>query len=203
MIRAICSTIAALMILGCFIPYANDIIKGKVKPARATRIMFALLMIIVLLQQYTLHNGWLVAVTWGDAIGSLAILLLAFKYGIGGLCKVELLCYILLIVDVMIWLTTKNALLALHLSVVADMIAFTPTVLKTWRYPNTETPLFFAVGTVAPLLNIMAAGNYTYRALLFPFYLALVNGIQLAVIYRSTLSQYLARVPMILYTSKK
>lgn len=167
--------LAGAIALGGYVPYAFDIIKGRAQPARAARVMFLFLLIITVLQQNSVHSGSLIAFTIGELTGSVAILALAIKYGVGGLARLDLACYLLLIIDVVVWLVTGNALLALHLSVLADLIAFMPTLVKTWHKPKSETPIFFITGIIAPMLNIAATGRYSYAVLLFPVYLALIN----------------------------
>lgn len=167
--------LAGLIALGGYVPYAFDIVRGRAKPARAARVMFMGLLVVTILQQTSLHSGTLIAFTAGELVGSVSILVLALKYGVGGLGRLDRVCYGLLIVDVIVWATTGNALLALHLSVLADLIAFTPTLMKTWHDPSSETAIFFVTGIVAPLLNIMATGRYSYAVLLFPAYLSFIN----------------------------
>jgi len=158
-----------------FVPYAKDILRGRVKPARSTRLMMVILITFSLLQQHSLGSGWLLAITIGDGIGAVAILLLALKRGMGGVTRLDLICYTLLAVNLIIWLSSSNALIALHLSALADLIAMTPVFIKTWKQPWTETPLFFILGIIAPLLNIVGVGNYSYSVLFFPLYIAVVN----------------------------
>jgi hypothetical protein len=147
--------------------------------------MFVLLLVVSLLQQHTLGSGWLLAMTIGDGIGAVAILLLALKKGMGGVGRVDLICYGLLLIDVTVWLSTGDALLALYLSIFADVAAVTPMLLKTWRQPWTETAFFFSLGFIAPILNIIAAGSYSYAVILFPAYIALINLLTaLLIIYR-------------------
>ncbi len=189
--KELLSIVAGVIVASAFIPYAIDIARGKVKPARSARIMFAVLMIIALFQQRELGAWWLLAVTVGDGIGAIAILVLSLKKGVGGLKRLDMICYGLLVIDVFVWLTTQNVLLALHLTVLADLIAFTPTLVKTWKHPQSETALFFILGAVGPLLNIIAVGEYGYAVLLFPFYLALANGIEVLLIYRRSGKQLL------------
>lgn len=172
-----------LVALVAYAPYANDIVKGRVRPARAARIMFTLLMVVTLLQQHSLGSGWALAVTVGEGIGSILILALAIRHGEGGLDKSDLICYVLLGISLLVWWLSGSALLSLHLSILADAIAFTPTVRKTWKDPTSETPLFFASGVVAPILSIIAGANYSYPIVLFPAYLALVNGLLVVVMY--------------------
>lgn len=168
-----------------FLPYARDIIKGKVKPSRSARLMITLVLIISLLQQHSLGSGWLIAMTLGDTIGAIAILFLSLKRGVGGLKRLDLICYLLLLLDVIVWITTRNTLLALHLSIFADFIAMTPVFVKTWHQPWTETPLFFALGFIAPVLNIIGAGKYSYAVLLLPVYVGLTNVLEVGlIVYR-------------------
>ncbi len=173
--RGLLTLLAGAFALGGYIPYAFDIIKGRARPARSARVMFLFLLLVTILQQLSVHSGSLIAFTLSELIGSVAVLLLALKHGVGGLSRLDLACYILLVVDIVVWLVTGNALLALHLTVLADLIAFTPTLVKTWRTPKSETALFFVTGIIAPTLNIAATGRYSYAVLLFPIYLALAN----------------------------
>ncbi len=183
--RDLLSVLAGLIMFYSFIPYGRDILAGKVKPARSTRLMMVLLMSISLLQQHTLGSGWLLAMTIGDFIGAVGILVLAFKNGVGGLTRLDLACYGLLAIDVMIWISTGNTLLALHLGILADVIATTPVLVKTWRQPWTETPLFFVLGVVGPILNIIAVGHYSYALIVFPAYIAFVNLLEFVlIVYR-------------------
>lgn len=173
-----------IIVIAVTIPYMIDIVQGRAKPARAARFMFFAMLLLALAQQHSLGGGYVLAVTIGEFISSLLLLGLAVKYGVGGLSKSDLICYMLLIIDVVVWLTTKNALLALHLTVLADMISFWPTVSKTWREPSSETSLFFWGGSIAPLLSIIAGGSLDYSAIVFPIYLSLVNLIEVTLINR-------------------
>lgn len=180
--KEVLAALAGLIALGGYVPYSFDIVKGRAHPARSARFMFAFLLIVTILQQGALHSGWLVTFTAGELVGSVAILALALKRGVGGLSRLDRACYALILLDILLWITTRNALFALHLSVAADLIAFTPTLVKTWRHPKSETPLFFATGIVAPSLNVLAVGEYRYSLLLFPVYLASVNLIEVFLI---------------------
>lgn len=175
---------AAALVLGFYgyIPYLRDILAGKVRPSRAARIMFAALLIIALFQQHALGSRLALAITIAEAAGSILILLSAIKFGVGGLARLDIICYLLLVVDVFFWLTSKNTLLALHLTVLADLIAFTPTLEKTWRDPKSETATFYILGVIAPLLSVAGSEKISYGIVLFPIYLALANGIEVLLI---------------------
>lgn len=184
MVGTILSVFAGLLGFLAYLPYMRDVMAGRVKPARASRIMFVLLMVVALLQQRAAGSGWTLAVTAGELAGSVALLGVSIKRGIGGLGKLDMWCYALLALSMDLWLITNNASLALHLTVLADLIAFMPTLVKTWRMPSSETPLFYVMGVVAPVLNVIGGGNYSYVVILFPLYLTAANLVELLLIYR-------------------
>ncbi len=189
-LNAFLSLLAGVLLLASYLPYGVDILKHKVKPARSARLMFVLLLLIVLLQQRSLGSGWVLAVTVSELVGSATIFGLAMKYGEGGWGKLDISCYFLLFISVTTWLVTNNALLALHMTIAADLIAFMPTLVKTWRKPRSETPLFFAVGASAPLLSLVALNDYRYSIVAFPLYLALINALEVGLIYKNSLLRF-------------
>ena len=178
------AVLSASIALGAYFPYGRDIARGRVQPARAARIMLTLLIVLALVQQRSLGSGLALAITIGETIGSIAILSLAMKHGIGGLRKLDLICYGLLAIDVLIWLLTGSAVLALILTIVADSIAFWPTLHKTWHDASSETVSFFWLGALAPVLSLLAQNHLTYSVAVFPAYIAVANLLEVSLIYR-------------------
>lgn len=172
------------IIMGVTIPYMRDIVQGRAKPARAARLMLLALTVLALLQQHSLGSGYTLAVTIAETLSSVVLLGLALKHGVGGMSRADMICYGLLGIDLAVWLISKNALLALHLTIIADTIAFWPTLSKTWHFPNSETPLFFWGGVIAPLLSIAAGGSVAYSVIVFPAYLSVANLVEIGLIYR-------------------
>lgn len=180
----ILALISFSIIIAVTIPYMIDIVKGRAKPARAARTMLLLLIIVTLAQQHSLGSGLTVALTVGEIVSSILLFGLAIKHGVGGLSRNDLICYLLLMLSLVVWWQTGNALLALHLSIVADTIAFWPTLEKTWRDPKSETSLFFWGGVIAPWFSIAAGGSLAYSVIVFPVYISVVNLVEVILISR-------------------
>lgn len=176
---------AGILVLWAYVPYGRDIVRGRVMPARSTRFMFTLLLVITIWQQYALGAGLTLAVSIGEAVGTIGILLLSLRRGQGGWRRLDVICYTLLAFDLLIWSLISNALLALCLSILADVIAFLPVLHKTWLDPKSETPFFYLAGTLAPLLNLAAAPHLTYQIALYPAALAIENLVEVGLIGRS------------------
>jgi len=187
-LREIIAGTAGVLAFVAYVPYLLDIFRGRVLPARSTRVMFAILLSIVTLQQIQLGARLTLAVTLGEWLGSVILLLITLRHGHGGLRRIDIVCYVLLAVDLLLWLGTGSALLALFLSIIADVIAFTPTLHKTWLHPRSETPMFYLLGVVAALLNLLVVPHLTLAIALYPLALAIENAIELMLIYRRGLT---------------
>ena len=182
--HAICGVLSAVVVIAASVPYLLDVLAKRVRPARSTRLMLFVLMVVTLAQQDAVGGGWSLALTGGEALCSLLLLGLAVGRGSGGLGPLDVACYLLLIADLILWLASGSALLALHLSVAADIVAFTPTLAKTWRTPSSETVPFYAGSAAAAVLAMFAEETACYRTLLFPAYLAIANVCEVALIKR-------------------
>lgn len=181
--REVLATLSFLIVVVCTGYYTVDIMKGRSRPARSTRVMLLLLIVVTLFQQHGLGSGWSLSLTLAEIVAAITVFSLSIKRGVGGLSRLDKICYGLLVLDCFIWFTTKNTLLALHLSILADTVALYPTLYKTWHDPQSESAVFFWAGVISPLFAIAAETHKSYQTLLFPVYISLINFIVVLLIY--------------------
>ena len=48
-------------------------------------------------------------------------------------------CGLMSVVGTVVWLVTRNGVLAISAAIVADFLAGVPTLMKSWTHPETET----------------------------------------------------------------
>ncbi len=173
--REFSAILSGIIMLWFTAHYAIDILKHRVKPARSSRYMYFLLLALALIQQGSLGSTWSLVLIATELLQSGVILVLSFKYGHGGFTKIDIVCYILLGVNISVWLLLDNPFLAIHILIIADLVATFPTIIKTKRHPETETPLYWASGSVAALLAILSESRWTYSTLVFFIYLLAIN----------------------------
>jgi hypothetical protein len=173
-----------MVLVATTIPYMVDIVRGRVQPARSTRIMFVLLMALAILQQGSLGAGWGLSVIIGEFVTAVMLLGLGVRYGVGGWTHEDRVCYLLLTVSLLVWAAMNNAWLALWVTMVADLVAFWPTLTKTWRLPSSETPLYYIGGVIAAGCSVVAEGSLAFGLVGFAVYLAVVNLLEVGLIYR-------------------
>lgn len=175
----ILSTIAALAspVIGIY-----SIVKGDFRPQRMTRLLIfliSLLFVGTLLAQKD-RNGIFIA--GPQLFGSFIIFILSLKKGIGGRGRMDIIVFIMAIISLIIWQTTNNPVLGLSMSIITDFIAFSPTLVKTWKLPHTEEWKFYMSDVIASSFSILSIKNYSYGVLIFPIYILLINTVSVLMI---------------------
>jgi hypothetical protein len=158
-----------------YIVYALAIIKGKAKPHRTTRLVFVITTSLVfasLLAQQNQVAVWLAGIS---ASLSFLIFLLSFKFGMGGWSKSDIACLFIALAGIIAWQITENPLIGLYFAIGSDFTAMVPTLIKTYRFPETETWIFFFINVIAISLNLLAIKNFVFQEYLYPLYLLLAN----------------------------
>lgn len=153
----------------------RSILKGEYKPQRITRL---LLFIVTAIFVGTLFSqgdriGLFLAIP--SFIGSTAIFILSIKYGVGGRSKMDIITLIGALFSLVVWKVTDNPTLGLYASILTDFIGFSPTLVKSYKEPYTESYLFYGCDLVASFFNLLALKSYLMMDLAFPLYIFLVN----------------------------
>lgn len=191
--KPILGIIAGLVVVIGTLPYLRDILRKETKPSRVTWGLLTAFLLITVFVQGDLGTGWAIALTIGEVIACGSVFLLSLKYGEGGSEKSDKICYIIWAVTIVSWLILDKPLLALHFGVLADLVAMTPTFIKSWKAPHEESINVFAASSLSGFIGIFAAETYTYSRVLFPAYLFVVNLLVVAVLIISHRNQRLKK----------
>lgn len=161
---------------GATIPYVIDIIKGRARPARSTRILFLLLITVTLIVQSREFTSAVLLLTIGELATQAVLFLASIKYGMGGFTRLDIACYCAFFLSLSAYILTSNATLSLTLLIVTGSIAFLPTLVKIWRDPSSDTWMVFVVGGMAAAAaSLLAHSTSSYIELVFPAYIFISN----------------------------
>lgn len=157
------------------IVYARSILRGESRPHRTTRFV---LLVITILSTATLFAQndrvaiWLAAISALQAIG---IFLISLKYGMGGWSRSDVTCLTVALVGIVLWQTTNNPVLGLYFAILADFTGMMPALLKTYKFPKTETAWFYVLDVFASIFTLFAISHYTAQAIAYPVYIFCIN----------------------------
>lgn len=173
-----------LMILSV-IPYARSIFKLKTKPQRMTWLIWSILTFIAFFSQLAEGGTWSLLLTAGDTIAILIVFVLSLKFGIGGWRRIDIFSLVGASVSLFLWYLTKEPAVALFLIILTDLFGAHLTIVKSWKNPETENWVGWAMCGLGGFLGALAVGEWNFVLISFPFYIFLINSfIALIILFR-------------------
>lgn len=167
---------AFLSLIGGF-SYLIDTIKGKVKPNRVTWFLWALAPMIAfvaeLKQDVDIHQSLL---TFIAGLNPILIFIASFvnKKSQWKITKVDLLCGGLSMIGISLWLITQIGNIAIFFSILADALAATPTIIKSYKYPETENYIIYFFGGINAIITLLTIVHWNFANYGFPLYILLI-----------------------------
>lgn len=162
--------VAGVIAITGYIPYIISILMGKTKPNRATWFIWTIvggLLAFSYIAEGEAHSIWL---PLGYFFGPLITAILSIKYGYNEWTRLDTICISAAIISIVPWALSSSAALTLIINVLIDSAGAIPTLVKTYREPETEDLTawgFFFVANTLQMFTITMLGV----AVLYPLYL--------------------------------
>jgi len=173
--RTVIGLAAGTITLLSILPYIRDILRGLTRPNLVTWWLWTLNGGILSLAQYTAGASWTLAVVVAATIATAMVAVLAVPFGQRDYRLLDMVCLVMALAALGGWWWTKDPLTAIVLGIVAEIFAVSPTIAKTYRAPETETPSTFWLTAFATILSMIASTKFDLANLLFPIYFIVVN----------------------------
>jgi hypothetical protein len=165
--------LGALLSFGGVIVYLVETIRGTSRPNRVTWFLWSLVPFIAFFAQIKEGVGYSSLLTFVSGFGPFLIFLASFinKKSYWEIGRFDIVCGAIAIVGVILWLVTNNPNLAILFSIIADGAAASPTVVKSFKFPETESYLAFLGGGVGAILTLLTITTWQFANYAFPLYL--------------------------------
>ncbi len=169
-IKIILGGVAAALALFSSYLYIRDIFRGNTKPHTYTWLIWSIVTTIAFLGQWVSGGGpgsWATGVA---AVVTIFTLLLSLhgNYGTKDITTFDKVCLALSIIAILPWVLTKNVLWSVILATIIDLIAFAPTMRKTWHAPKSESLGSMYADAVKHSLSIFSMGSYSLVNVIYP-----------------------------------
>lgn len=169
--------IAALLAIAGNLPYLWDILKGRVQPHPYTWLVWTLVSGIVFFGQLAKGAGIGALPTAASEIFTLLIFLLSLKYGFKGITKTDMMFLAAALLGICLWILTNDPTVSVVIAVSIDLIAFIPTLRKTWKYPSTETPILYSANVLRHILALFSLQTYNIATTLHSIAMICTNSL--------------------------
>lgn len=176
---------------GAFV-YIRDTLSGKTQPNRVSWSMWALSPLISTAAALSAGaDGW---ATLRIFIAGLLPLLIFFAsfinqrsyWKMGGF---DLSCGAFSLLAVILWAEIASPQLAILCAIVGDIFASFPTLIKTWKYPKTETGAMFFASLLSVLLVLPSIPVWNIANAAFQIHLLIMSSLLLFAVYRKPLQR--------------
>lgn len=172
--------------------YIRDIIRGKTKPNLVTWIIWTLAPFIGTFLQLKAGAGLSVLPVFMAGFTPLLVLIVASikRNSVWKITTFDIICGILSIISLVLWLITKNTDISLLFAILADGLAAVPTLVKAWKYPDTETALGYIPGVINNAIGLLIITNWSFSIYSFGIYFIIMNASIIFCIYRKKLFKF-------------
>jgi hypothetical protein len=159
--------------------YLYETIVGKAKPNRVTWLLWGLFPMIIFVAQRAQGVEGLSWATFAAGFNPFLILLASFlnKQAYWRTEPRDYYLMVAAVVGIVLWAITDNPNLALLFSLLADFLAGLPTLLKAYRYPQTESWKAYAISTVGFGMAMLAIPRFTFENYAFISYIFVLNAL--------------------------
>ena len=174
--------IAAVVAIGGNIPYIRDAINKRVTPHPYTWFVWSIVSGITLFGQIVKGAGigaLPTAVSW---IFTLFIFVFSLSNGFKNVIKTDNYFLGGALLGLIPWVITKDPTISVVIAVGIDLIAFTPTIRKTWVHPESETPILYRANVLRHILTLFSLQSYNIATTLHSIAMIATNTIMTNII---------------------
>jgi len=178
--------IAGILSIIGYVPYIISILQGKTQPNRATWFIWTVVGGLLAFSYAAEGDPQTIWLPLGYFFGPFITALLSLRYGYAVWTRFDTICLTVALVSIIPWILSDNATFTLLVNVLIDMSGALPTLVKTYREPETEDLLAWFIFFVANTIQLFAL-SYWNIAAVYPIYLFFLAAGMVALILKGKL----------------
>ncbi len=177
--------ILLIQLVGVFF-YIRGMVLGTTKPNSVTWFIWALAPLIATWLAVKAGAGLSILPVFMAGFNPVLVLIASFLIdkGYWKITKLDMFCGILALLSLVVWVATHSFSIAILFAILSDALAALPTLIKSWKYPETETAGAYLGGMVANILGLFIVTQWTFPIYFSGFYFIILNLVLVIFIYR-------------------
>ena len=176
-LKRIVAVLAAILTFVSYIPYYRDILKGKTHPHLYTWLLWGILSSLLVALQIKGGAGPAILVSGAAVVLCIGVVGLSRIRGTKNITRLDGYIALMGLGAIFLWLVVDQPLLSALLLIIADLLAFIPTVRKSWSEPQSETLSLYVTNTLRFSMALFAVKEYTFLAASWIVTWILANGL--------------------------
>lgn len=154
------------------ISYLKSTLEGKTKPNKVTWFLWALAPLVAFVAQYTQGVGLISLMTFSIGFGPVLIFLASFvnKKSDWKITNFDIYCGLLSLLGLVLWGLTKVGNVAILFAILADGLAAIPTLIKSYRFPETENLDSYLCAGISAFIAFLTIKHWDFAIFAFPLW---------------------------------
>ncbi len=170
---------AAIGALGTAV-YLRDTLRGTTKPNRVTWLLWAIAPLLAAAVEVNEGVGLRALPTF--MIGFMPVLVFVASFhnptAVWKVRRIDYACGAMSVIGTVVWLVTRDGVLAITAAIAADFLAGVPTVMKSWTNPETETVHSYVGAVVSMSIVLLTIDHWTFDVAAFPLFIICMGSLE-------------------------
>lgn len=178
------AVIGAIVAIVGNIPYLLDVIKKRVEPHPYTWLVWTIVSGVTFFGALAKGAGVGVIPIGAAEVFTIIIFFLSLRYGFKNIRRIDTYFLVIALLGLIPWAMTKDPTISVIIVVGIDLVAFIPTLRKTWKKPRTETPILYGMNVLRHILTLFSLQAYNVATMLHSIAMITVNSVMTTIIIR-------------------
>ncbi len=160
--------------------YLRDTLRGTTQPNRVTWLLWAVAPLLAAAVEFNEGVGLRALPTFMVGFMPLLIFIGSFhnSASVWKVRRMDYACGAVSVVGTVVWLITRNGVLAISAAIAADFLAGVPTLMKSWTHPGSETVHSYIGAVISMVILLLTVDHWTFDVVAFPLFVACVASVE-------------------------
>jgi hypothetical protein len=165
--------VGALLSFAGSVGYLRDTLKGTTSPNRVSWFLWAFAPMVAFSAEVEHGVGMASMMTFALGFGPLLVFFASFvnRQAVWKLTRFDGVCGVLSIVAILLWQLTGEGNVAILLAILADGLAAVPTIIKSYKNPESENWQVFFFWALSAAITLMTIKTWDFAHYGFPVYI--------------------------------
>jgi hypothetical protein len=160
--------------------YLRDTLRGTTQPNRVTWLLWAIAPLLAAAVAISDGAGLRALPTFMVGFMPLLIFIASFhnSASVWKVRRMDYACGLVSVIGTIVWLVTRDGVLAVSAAIAADFLAGVPTLMKSWTHPQTETVHSYIGALISMIVLLLTVDHWTFDVVAFPLFVACTATVQ-------------------------
>lgn len=171
--------VASILAIVGNLPYLRDVYLNKIQPHPFTWLVWSIVSCIIFFGAVAKGGGLGTIPILASEIFTVAIFIFSLKHGFKNVKKVDVLFLAIALLSLIPWYLTKDPTISVIIAVFIDLVAFVPTLRKTYLQPRTENYILYLMNVFRHILIMFSLDAYNIATTLHSIAMMITNSVMM------------------------